>query len=363
MNARPRPLTDMEDSLLNARIRELKNDGDIQGDDRQEWLDLNRTVQRGHSEWGYAGHAAQAELAPDFSIEGLTQEHSRYVGKDPTAKQMQEYSELADRIKQLETEKLDLAKNLAKEAIARKKAEAAAKPKPTQDKIGTKRATLLKKVSAGFAAFQNAWGGGTSGRAAVGRQVEVKQPDLGIRYAPGRQEPDAKAAADDVVSALREIGVSSILELESQVKANIPNVSPEQMQVFKDAWEASKKKTKVESPLGENPENAAIGARAKELMTLAIEAGYGSTPEAWMEVVKVVHAQLSTEVPGISEHDTMQAMSDYGVWRPLNKEEVATKIRAIRGKTRQSLKIEDTVKAIAQSEAWLKSGVSLLKDS
>lgn len=102
MNAKPRPLTDKEDALLNARIRELKNDGDIQGEDRQEWLDLNRTVQRGHSEWGYAGHAAQVELASDFSVEGLTQRHVRDVGSDPTPEQMAKYAEMADRIKELE---------------------------------------------------------------------------------------------------------------------------------------------------------------------------------------------------------------------------------------------------------------------
>jgi len=58
-------------------------------------------------------------------------------------------------------------------------------------------------------------------------------------------------------------------------------------------------------------------------MRLAIEAGYGANPETWMEVVDVVHEQLSLDVPGIDKYDTMQAMSDYGVWRKLSGEEVA----------------------------------------
>jgi hypothetical protein len=749
MNAKPRPLTDMEDAILNARIRELKNEGDISGSDRKEWLDLNRTVQRGHSEWGYAGHAAQAELASDFSVEGLTRQHTSHVEADPSPEQIAKYAEMAERIDKLEAETAALAEKLAKEAIARKKAEAASVPKtdPPREKIGTKRATLMKKVADGFAAFQNAWGGGSSGRAAVSRSaitnvngfgfgtdtlpdpstvsrdewlraymplimkaipesklsdediavlgtvfgdenpfkadsklmrmfskwtvqsdlqernwaegvqalfrdrsrgtrmmleqiasesgVEFDEdrfsdpsdykalansfvkylpkyvssnPDIGsevtnlldaskvildpleyaikawedaqggaggsqidtaafkkwfgdskvvdedgnplvvyhgtnekfsvfesgrtsqrsvmlssfdvetsgfffspseddarqygknvlpvylsvqnrlmdpkvigissrsseevkaasakafedaeyilepmiyeeggkrwidtgggvsntevdsdgdwineifidgmidwhaldnpkvvermkergydgvkvyeendgsgeswfvvessqvksatsntgdfdktnpdIRYSPSRQGTDIKSAADSIVNALREMGVSSVLELESQVKANMPNVTLEQMSVIKDAWAESNSKKKVESPIGDDPEPSAIGARAKELMTLAIEAGYGATNETWREVVDVVHAQLSIEVPGISEYDTMQAMSDYGSWRPLNKEEIAVKTRAIRGKTRQSLKIEDTIKAIAQSEEWLKNGVS-----
>lgn len=186
---------------------------------------------------------------------------------------------------------------------------------------------------------------------------DAADPD--IRYSPGRQQPtDAKSAADDVVAALREAGVSSLMELESQVRANIPNVSAEQMQLFKDAWDASVAKAKMESPIGTNPDNAALGARAKELLKVALELGYGAEKENWMEAVDAVHSQLSLEVPGITKYQTMQAISDYGVWRELDPEEIAVKTRAIRGKARQSLKIEDTLKAITQSEEWLKAGVS-----
>jgi hypothetical protein len=186
---------------------------------------------------------------------------------------------------------------------------------------------------------------------------DPKNPD--IRYSAGRQQPtDVRSAAEGVVAALREAGVSSDIELELQIKANIPNVTPEQMQLFRDAWNASTAKSKIDSPIGSNPDNAAIGARAKELMKAAIELGYGAKKEDWMEIVDVVHSQLSIEVPGISKYETMQAMSDYGSWRELDKGEIAVKTRAIRGKVRQSLKIEDTIKAIAQSQEWLKAGVS-----
>jgi hypothetical protein len=185
---------------------------------------------------------------------------------------------------------------------------------------------------------------------------DSKNPD--IRYSPGRQEPDIKSAAASLVATLREAGVSSMLELESQVNTNMPNVTPDQMQVIKDAWEDSNKKDKVTSPIGANPQRADIAARAKELMRSAIELGYGAEKENWMDVVDVVHDQLSLEVPGIDKYDTMQAISDYGVWRELPPEQVEVIIRAVRGKARQSLKIEDALKAISQSKAWLKSGVS-----
>lgn len=526
----PEQVGKIENAVIGQHIVDLENRREAGEDVMDELLRIIKVANVVGTEAGRALVSRKAERYGDFSLAGLVNEHIGTVGKEPTAKQMHDYAELADRIKQLESDKTKLAEKLAKEAIARKKAEET--PKPPKKKIGTKRASILKKVADGFAAFQNAWGGGTSTRAAVSRHgvadsfkkwfrdskvvdengdplvmyhgtdkdfnvfenrggkvtvlfstfdverkgfffakdkglaleygkklvpvyLSIQKPanfldskewskikdglvekgwneryldrtdawemfDVGdgndgakliadlksmgydgaiieepswqdedgeygvahvafdntqiksatsnvgtfdptnpdIRYSPGRQEPDIKTAAAGLVASLREMGVSSDLELESQVKANIPNVTPEQMQAIKDAWDESIKKTKLESPLGNDPEPAAIGARAKELMKLAIEAEYGATPETWKEVVDIVHSQLSIEVSGISEADTMQAMSDYGVWRALNQEEVAVKTRAIRGKVRQSLKIEDALKAIEQSKEWLKDGVS-----
>lgn len=533
----PERMGKIESAAIGQHITYLDNQR-IAGKDVAD--ELRRTIKVANivgTEAGRALVSRRAERYGDFSLAGLISEHMRVAGTDPTDSQIQDYAELADRIKQLETDKIELAEKLAKETIARIKAEAKAKPatEPQKPKQGTKRAALLKKVADSFAAFQNAWG---QERSSVGRTpaletiadfgfgtetlpdpatvsrsewlraymplvmqgvpdadisekdmnvlasafgddnpfapnsklmkmlgkwaiqsdlheanwgggvrvlFEDKSPatrmmleqiskesgvsanrddfydpadykslakafvkylpkhlakkpegysygysdtkrlletskalldpleyainvwessqqaevaDADIRYSPGRQGDAAQAAAANLVKLLREMGVSSTLEFELQIKANLKDASPEQMQALMDAWNASSEKTDVISPLGDDPDNADIGARAKELMRLAIEAGYGATPETWMEVVDVVHEQLSLDVPGIDKYDTMQAMSDYGVWRKLSGEEVAVKTRAIRGKARQSLKIEDTLKAIAQSEAWLKDGVS-----
>jgi len=350
MEAKPRPLTDQEDALLNARIRELKNDGDIQGTDRQEWLDLNRTVQRGHSEWGYAGHAAQVELAPDFSVEGLTQQHVRDVGSDPTAEQLAKYAEKAAKVEKLEAENQKLKEKLAQEEVARKIAEAAAakKPKPPKPKAGTKKSTLQKKASDALSEFNEAW--------------SEAAKTLGTTFTTGGLNPEAigalpkvaKAAAG-VVKAYAEMGVNSFLEFMASVKSNMKGITSDQEKAFKDAWASYHRDRASEFPITDKSE---IGARAKDLMSAAIDAGLGSTKETWREVVDAVHEQLSLEVPGISEFDTMQAMSDYGQYRTLDRNEKPSKIRAIRGKARQSLKIEDLLKAISLSEEWQKKGMS-----
>lgn len=550
LRVKPRPITPVEEAVLNRHIRKLANrrlSKDVV-DDVLTAVEASEQVGR---IWGQTGRSRQIELESDFSIAGIIRRHLRDVQQRPTEEQLQEYAELAERYKKLEEDNKKLVEELAKETIARKKAEAASQPEPEKPKLGTKRAAVVKKVADAFSVFQNLWSGGnrpaagrnlqpitetpefkrwfgdskvvdedgkplvvyhgTSSRESfssfdnpytpgweyftdtaqyagdlalvqsMGRQgierpartypvfLKITNPldvrgvftgDLAkadeffdylesagidvsfkpnleydrkkhildhvnalrsygetarnaiqkagydglifadklsasvdgrfrdtiattylafeptqiksatgnrgtfdptnpdIRYSSSRQPNDIKAAANNVVSALREAGVSSILELEAQIKANLLNASPEQIQAIRDAWNESIAKNKIESPIGDNPTDSELGARAKELMRAAIELGYGAEKENWMDVVDVVYEQLSNEVPGVSKYETMQAMSDYGVWQSLNTEPVEVIIRAIRGKARQSLKIEDTIAAIKQSEEWLKDGVS-----
>ena len=185
---------------------------------------------------------------------------------------------------------------------------------------------------------------------------------MGVVYDPKRQaEKWAKIteAAKQVVQAYAQVGVNSFVEFISSVTADMGKLNTKQRDAFKEAWDAHHKGAPVpESPIGDVTDKSEVGERAKELMGAAIDAGYGSTKETWKEVVDAVHEQLSLEVPGISRYDIMQAMSDYGQWRQLNREEKADKIRAIRGKARQSLKLEDSLNAIALSQEWLDQGMA-----
>jgi len=344
----PERVGKIENAAIGQHIVYLENRRDAGEDVSDELLRTIKVANVVGSEAGRALASRKAERYGDFSLAGLINEHISTVGEDPTGKQMEEYAELADRIKQLEADKLELAKKLAEESIARQKAEAAAgtKPKPPEDKKGTKREKLKQQASEAVSQFKTEW---------------ATLYQLSAVYDPKREADKwvkITHAAGKVIKSYAELNINSIIELLALVKRDMGALNPFQVEAFEEAWATHIKGTKVESPLGEDPDSSAIGARAKELMAAAIEAGYGATPETWMEVVGAVHSQLSIEVPGISETETMQAMSDYGVWRPLNKDEVAVKTRAIRGKVRQSLKIEDTLKAIEQSKAWLASGMS-----
>lgn len=346
--ANPRAWEDpVLEHVMGRYIRDLENrrqDGEDVLDEMAIAVEAN--AKAGSLE-GAVFRARQEVRAPDFSLPGIIRQYSETVKKQPSREEQAKYAELADRIKVLESEKNELHKKLAEEEVKRRIAEAAAKQnESTPPKTGTKKQALTKKVSDAIATFKQEW----STLFEMGAVSDPKRDaDKWIRITK---------AAGQVIKAYAELKLNSFVELMSVVSKDMGTLTPDQVEAFREAWDTHQQEQKAESPLGEDPEKAAIGARAKELMAAAIDMGLGATKETWEEVVDAVHEQLSIEVPGISRYDTMQAMSDYGQWRPLPEEDKAVKIRAIRGKVRQSLKIEDLLNAIAQSEKWLADGVA-----
>lgn len=58
-------------------------------------------------------------------------------------------------------------------------------------------------------------------------------------------------------------------------------------------------------------------------------------------LIGAVHGELGKLVSGITRRQTMEAMTDYGMFRPLNKGDIETVVRDNRGQIRQLLKLED----------------------
>jgi hypothetical protein len=510
----------VEQRSLGQYLRELENRSLAGENVRAELLIASEAAEASGESLARAFRARQEDLAPDFSIVGLIRQHRAALGSVPNDEQMDKYEALAARVRELEGELTTLQESLAQSAIDKVIAEAAkAKSSPMKEKLGTKRSTVLKKVAAGFAAFQAAWSDKSAGRAAVGRQGEtspltspdqqvygfgfgvedlpnpsnvsrsewlkaympkillaipdaslneadtdvlaeafgtndpfasdgplmktlrrfaydsdlheinwqdgvrflfedespatremIKQisteanvpadresfsdpldykplaavfakylpkysqatgepdvrhllefsravtdpleyaiktweraqgqfydpQDTGARYSPGRQsDTDARTAAVAVVEGLREAGVTSVLEMESQVRANIPSVTPEQMQMFRDAW----KSTAPEVPplAGGVLDDAGIGRLARDLTRWAVEAGIDGRED----VIDAVHSEMLSMGVDITRSNTMAAMSGYGTFQELPSDDVSVKIRGIRGEIQQLLKLED----------------------
>jgi hypothetical protein len=337
----PRALEDpVLEHVMGRHIRDLENRREDGEDVADELAIAVQASERVGTLEGRVFRARQEVRAPDFSLPDLLNRHSETVKKEPSREEQAKYAELADQVKELEADKQKLQEQLVEEQVARQAAEAA-KATP-RAKLGTKKATLQKKADDAIANFKKAW-------AALGQMGIISDPK-----AEAEKLKAIERAAIDVVKVYAELGVNSAVEFMAGVAKAFKGITAKQKKAFQAAWDDHEKANPAVSPMGADPDKATLGARAKALTRAAVESGI----EDWNAVIDAVHEQLAKEVPGFTRSQTMEAISDYGQYRMLSTDAIDTKVRAIRGKARQSLKLEDLNKAIVASRKWLDEGMS-----
>jgi hypothetical protein len=319
--ANPRALNPVEEAVLGRHLRDLENRRQSGEDVRDEQRTAVEADERVGTIWGRAGVARQVELAADFSVAGLIRQHMRSVNETPTDEQMDKYEELADKLAKREGELSELQAKLAQAEVDKQIAEAkaASTKAPAPAKRGTKRQVLQQKASAATAKFKEKW-------ASLNMLGIVSDPEQNAE-----KWDEIVSAAVDVVKVYTEIGIDSFLEVLSLIKKDFGKITANQKKAFKAAWD---KREKPESTKQDHPE---IGELARKLTRFAVESGI-TEREA---VVDAVHEELTGMGFEVSRSDTMAAMSGYGDFRELSKDEVSVKIRAIKGELQQLLKLED----------------------
>ncbi len=340
----PERVGKVENAAIGQHIADLENRRAAGEDVLDELLRTVKVWDAVGSEAGRALASRKAERYADFSLAAIISEHNETVGEDPTAEQMKEYAEQADRIKELESRNDELQKKLAEEEVKRRLAEAkvARRQKPSPEKKGTKRARLQKQASEAVAGFKEAW-------AALSQMGAISDP---------KQRADKwvkiTKAAGKVIESYVALGVDSLLEVMSRVTAEMGKLNPNQVDAFKEAWESRPKDTRAE-PLDFDPNDAeALRTLADQLTRWAVESGI----EEYEAVVDAVHAEMQQAIPGITRTQTRDAISQYGVLGRLSTKDIDVKVRAIKGKIRQTRKIEDIQNAITQSQKWLDEGMA-----
>lgn len=337
----PRALEDpVLEHVMGRHIRDLENRREDGEDVADELLIAIEASEKVGTLEGRVFRARQEVRAPDFSLPGILRQHSDTVGEEPSRDEQAKYAELADQVKTLEADKADLQQKLVEEQVARAAAEAA--KSPAKAKLGTKKATLQKKADDAIANFKKAW-------AALGQMGIISDPK-----AEAEKLKAIERAAIDVVKVYAELGVNSAVEFMAGVAKAFKGITAKQKKAFQAAWDEYEKSNPIPSPLGADPDKSTLGARAKALTRAAVESGI----EDWNAVIDAVHEQMAKEVPGFTRPQTMEAISDYGQYRLLSKDAIDVKVRAIRGKARQALKLEDLNKAITASRKWLDEGMS-----
>ena len=319
----PRTIDGVEEAALGQHLQSLENRRRAGEDVRGEMLDAVEASKAAGEEWGRSGRSRQTERAEDLSVAGIIRKHMDAVNKRPTGEQMAKYEEMAARIEELEGERDELQKKAALAEVEARIAEAKAKKKPTtpRPKIGSKKEKLQRQATNAASAFKTAWG---------------NLFQVGAVYDPKREADklaEITKAAANVVRAYTELGVNSFMEFMGRVKQDIGTLTNEQVKVFTDAWAEAK----VVSPLGEKPEKSGVGKLARDLTRWAVESGI----EGRENVIEAVHEELLDMGLDLSRSETMQAMSGYGEFRELAKDEVSVKVRGVKGEIQQLLKLED----------------------
>jgi len=285
-----------------------------------------------------AGSALQARkllLLADFSLAGIAAKHFDATGEKATASQRAEYEKMAARIRQLEAELEALQKKEAAAALDAIHKQHVEKSSSPAKKVSKKEA-LKKNVSDALSELKD-------GIASLYQFGAINDP-----RANAEKWVKITKAAGKVVKAYAELGVNSFLELASRVKADLGNITDDHLTALKEAW-GEYRSSQLNIPADEKPEDSEIGMLARELHRWAVESGIIDREEA----INAVHSELGGMGLELTREQVMEAMSGYGDYRELSKDEIDVKLREHRGELQQLLKLQD----MAAGRAPKRSGV------
>jgi len=308
--AKPRALDPVEEMTLNRHLRDLENRRQSGEDVADEMATAVEASERAGTIWGRAGVSRQAERAADFSLEGIVRQHLRSVNEKPSDEQLAKYAEMADRISKLEGELNEerqkrVQAEIDKQIAESKKPEvepAAKRPKKTTER----RQAAEKKVADAWENFRKAMQttAGSSGANLIGPAV-------------------------DVAKAYVELGYVKFSEFIAEVRTNMKDADEN---LFRQAWVQAQPKMEPDKL-----DASGIGVLARKLTRWVVESGITEREAA----VDAVHEHLTTMGFDLSRSETMTAISGYGEFSELSKDEVSVKIRGIKGELQQLLKLED----------------------
>jgi len=146
-----------------------------------------------------------------------------------------------------------------------------------------------------------------------------------------------------------ELGVTTFSEWLAKAKADGGGREVEaDREGFREAWRRLSEAGEVPSPVHGPADMAGVGRLAEKLLTWVVDSGIENRDDA----IDQVHVELKAILPDITRRQTMEAICRYGEFKELKKDALSVQVRAIKGETRQVLKLED----MAERRAPLASG-------
>ena len=355
---KPRPLADWEHGVLLIQERKLANEADAAHKRFQAETAAGNTIGAAVAETdlkfavaqlndlesllyvpeqagtaiGRAFNARKMALKDDYSLAGLIRNEVKLKGRGLTDAEIATLQGIADRIEgfQERLEQLEIQRAIDAE-IAKSTPAKATKQSPAE----RKQAASTRKQAA-WEKLKTSWDA-------------MKQ--VGAVYDP-KAEAAKQAAllrdAAELAQAYIEEKVATWLEFWAKVKSDFGAQAEPIKGTFKAAWDslaAVRPDVKVDPTSEES-----IGRLARKLTRAVVEAGETNRDK----VVDAVHEQL-TEILGKdwTPRNTQDAISGYGRFRELSKDQVSKEVRRISGELQQLAKLED----MAAGKAPLKTGI------
>lgn len=217
----------------------------------------------------------------------------------------------------------------------------AAGKKPTR-KSARQRAAAADKRQAALTRLKAAW-------QAMGTVGAVYDPQ-----AEAAKQAELLSAAVDVGRAYLEEGVTRLSEFLAEARASIAGDWDQIRPHLIAAWNQLRASGEAPSPMVDTTDRAELGRIARAMHREFIEAGVPDRESR----VDAVWAELQLSDPNITRRETMDAMSGYGDFKELAKDEVSIEARKDRGQLQQLAKLQDLNRAIAKIREWRAQGMA-----
>ena len=156
-------------------------------------------------------------------------------------------------------------------------------------------------------------------------------------------DPERLAKAVKVIKAYVNHGIATLAEVWADAKKSL-GLDDEDYPFYVGAWRQAREAGEIPRPIKDVENFDEVSRFARQVQRAVIDAGVGKGLDAKAEreaVVEAVHNELKDVLPEMTPRETKLALSRYGKFRELPKDETSVKIRAINGELQQLLKLED----------------------
>jgi hypothetical protein len=277
--------------------------------------------------WGRSGVARQIELLNDFSMSNLSRRaRAAKSGKPLMADENRKIKELSDKV-------TDLQKRLEDHLAEQDKA---ARQNDVDREIDiakkAKKPIKIVRKAAAQKAVSDAW-----------KEFETKAAG---KLFSNPIDPELVVSAAKIVKAYIDLGVVSFSEFMANARSQFGDKAVKARETFAEAWKQLKEQGEIPTFDIDSDDASSISRMAKKLTRSVVESGITDRDA----VVDTVHSELKEAIPEITRRQTIDAISGYGQYRELTKDEISQKVRDINGQLQQLAKLDDMQKGKAPSK-------------